>query len=74
MASLLPETGFWQGMADAVVGQGDLRPGDLNVGTRGRPSAKDGRITDYGHHFQQALMAQEKAKKAAKLLRQDEDF
>ncbi len=72
MASLLPEVGLFQGMADAVVGQGDLRPGDLNVGTRGRPSAKDGRITDYGHHFQKAMAEMQRSAAAIELMRQEE--
>jgi len=40
---------------DAIVGQGDLRPADMNVGTRGRPAIKPGRLTDYGHHYQRAM-------------------
>ena len=45
---------------EAVVGQGDLRPEDMNVGTRSRPSAKDGRLTDYGHHYGRWLKAMRK--------------
>lgn len=47
---------------EAVVGQGDLRPADMNVGTRSLPAVKDGRLTDYGHHYGRALKDFERIK------------
>jgi hypothetical protein len=63
--------GLFQNMADAVVGQGDLRPRDMNVGTRGQPSVKPGRITDYGFHLKKFETEWKREAEAIRLLKQE---
>ena len=63
--------GLFQGLADAVVGQGDLRPHDMNVGTRSRPSASDGRLTDYGYHLKKWEREMQRGRDTSAMIQQE---